>query len=68
MPKCNQCKTFKKADNCQKCFYELQKNYWVFIDKLFDTCKIIHITTLDKIKEKLKQKKEEIRNFNVGEK
>ena len=61
--KCKECKTFKKADNCQQCFFDLKSHYWRFITILFELTEIAHISTLDKIKKVLREKKEEIRNF-----
>lgn len=65
--KCRECKTFKKADNCQQCFLDLKSHYWQFINELFSLTEIIHISTIDKIKEVLREKKEEVRNFGDPE-
>lgn len=61
--KCKNCTTYKKADNCQKCFTELHSDYWLFIIKIREMAEIVHISTLNKIIEELRHKKEEIRNF-----
>ena len=66
--KCRQCKTYKKADNCQQCFNKLHSDYWRFIHELLDTANITHISILKKIINKLKNKKEEIRNFSISNK
>jgi len=54
---CIECKTFKKADNCQKCYIELKNEFKNLLNDIEKKSKILHITSLDKIKEKiLKQK------------
>ena len=65
--KCNQCPTYKNADNCQKCFSKLHTDYWLFINKLWEMTGIIHISTLTKIIKELKEKKEMIRNFPLND-
>lgn len=60
--KCNFCKTLKKADNCQKCFSKMHQDYWEFLNIIQEQTNIIHISSLDKIKNLIKTKREEIRN------
>ena len=61
--KCKECKTFKKADNCQQCFFDLKSHYYQFVTELLDLTEISHISTLDKIQKVLREKKEKISNF-----
>lgn len=65
--KCKQCNSYKKANNCQKCFLELKNDYWYFLNKIIDVTNTIHLSTLDKIKKLMLNKKEQIRNFENRE-
>jgi hypothetical protein len=51
--KCNDCKTFKKADNCQACYIDLRSKAVDFLLQLRDLSGIYHLSTLDNIKKEI---------------
>lgn len=58
--KCKECKTFKKADNCQTCYIsEKQKNADItdIIDNIRELLDTYHLTTLDKIRDYIERNK-----------
>lgn len=61
MAKCVGCKTFKKADNCQKCFIKMRDDYLLFINNIIEYSNIHHLSTLDKIKNECYEKKHEVK-------
>ena len=52
--KCKNCKTLKKADNCQICFITIKTEIKKELTGLLEKTKIIHISTIEKIENEIK--------------